>query len=224
MLSFKVSDKVVFTNSSYSLSPYAIRAVDAMVSWSDSWSSQDTLSGTSVSAKSSKEALAARLVLAGLTLYVPFEIVTACLKISYCAAEIFLLSPSASSSSERLSWNPHPTLHWSWVETHLVLWTPLKRILRVGSVIFYPWTRCGSWLVSRAFWVVSRESWPVSRPPWPIWQENWWNSEAYGGTSLKTWVFFLEIQPAWLISCWLSHVWEQVMMNGQPDCWSYLGH
>ena len=100
MLSFKVSDNVVFTTSSSSLSPCAIRAVDAMVSWRDGWSSQDTLSGTSVSPKSSKEALAARLVLAGLILYVPLEEVTACLKISYCAAEIFLLSPSASSSSE----------------------------------------------------------------------------------------------------------------------------
>ena len=59
MLSFKVSDNVVFTTSSSSLSPCAIRAVDAMVSWRDGWSSQDTLSGTSVSPKSSKEALAA---------------------------------------------------------------------------------------------------------------------------------------------------------------------
>ena len=100
VLSFKVSDNVVFTTSSSSLSPCAIRAVDAMVSWRDGWSSQDTLSGTSVSPKSSKEALAARLVLAGLILYVPLEEVTACLKISYCAAEIFLLSPSASSSSK----------------------------------------------------------------------------------------------------------------------------
>ena len=65
------------------------------------WSSQDTLSGTSVSPKSSNEALAARLILTGLILYVPLEEVTACLKISYCAAEIFLLSPSASSSSEK---------------------------------------------------------------------------------------------------------------------------
>ena len=101
MLSFKVSDSVVFTTCSSSLNPCAIRAVDAMVSWRDGWSSQDTLSGTSVSPKSSKEALAARLVLAGLILYVPLEEVTACLKISYYAAEIFLLSPSASSSSER---------------------------------------------------------------------------------------------------------------------------
>ena len=100
MLSFKVSDNVVFTTSSSSLSPCAILAVDAMVSWRDGWSSQDTLSGTSVSPKSSKEALAARLVLAGLILYVPLDEVTACLKISYCTAEIFLPSPSASSSSE----------------------------------------------------------------------------------------------------------------------------
>ena len=100
MLSFKVSDNVVFTTSSSSLSPCPIRAVDTMVSWRNGWSSQDTLSGTSVSPKSSKEALAARLVLAGMILYVPLEEVTACLKISYCAAEIFLLSPSASSSSE----------------------------------------------------------------------------------------------------------------------------
>ena len=100
VLSFKVSHNVVFTTSSSSLSPWAIRAVDAMVSWSDGWSSQDTLSGTSVSPKSSKEALAALLVLAGLILNVPLEDVTACLKVSYCAAEIFFPSPSASSSSE----------------------------------------------------------------------------------------------------------------------------
>ena len=100
VLSFKVSDNVVFTTSSSSLSPWAIRAVDAMVSWRDGWSSQDTLSGTSVSPKSSKEALAALLVLAGLILNVPLEDVTACLKVSYCAAEIFFPSPSASSSSE----------------------------------------------------------------------------------------------------------------------------
>ena len=100
VMSFKVSDNFVFTTSSSSLSSCAIRAVDAMVSWRDGWSSQDTLSGTSVSPKSSKEALAARLVLAGLILYVPLDEVTACLKVSYCAAEIFLPSPSASSSSE----------------------------------------------------------------------------------------------------------------------------
>ena len=76
------------------------RSKSPTTSWKDGWSSQDTLSGTSVSPKSSKEALAARLVLAGLILYVPLEEVTVCLKISYCAAEIFLLSPSASSSSE----------------------------------------------------------------------------------------------------------------------------
>ena len=175
VLSFKVSDKVVFTTSSSSLSPCAMRAVDAMVSWRDGWSSQDTLSGTSVTPKSIKEALAACLVLAGLILYVPFEVVIACLK---------------KCPPKWLSWNPRPTLQWGWVETHLVLWTPLKRIWRVGSVILNPWTRCGSWLVSRAFWVVSRESWPVSRPPWPVWRENWWNFEAYGGTSLETWVFF----------------------------------
>ena len=100
VLSFNVSDNVVFTTSSSSLSPWAIRAVDAMVSWREGWSGQDTLSGTSVSPKSSKEALAALLVLAGLILNVPLEDVTACLKVSYCAAEIFFPSPSASSSSE----------------------------------------------------------------------------------------------------------------------------
>ena len=100
VLSFKVSDNVVLTTSSSSLSPWAIRAVDAMVSWRDGWSSQDTLSGTSVPPKSSKEALAALLVLAGLILNVPLEEETACLKVSYCAAEIFFPSPSASSSSE----------------------------------------------------------------------------------------------------------------------------
>ena len=71
-----------------------------MVSSRDGWSNHETLSVTSVSPRSSKEALDARFVLAGLTLYDPFDVVTACLKIWYWAAEIFLLSPSSSSSSE----------------------------------------------------------------------------------------------------------------------------
>ena len=47
-----------------------------------------------------KDALDARFVLVGLTLNDPFDVVTACLKIWYWAAEIFLCSPSSSSSSE----------------------------------------------------------------------------------------------------------------------------
>ena len=97
---FKVSDNVVFSTSSSSLSPCAIRAVETIVSWSDSWSNHETLSVTSGSPRSSKDALEARFVLAGLTLNNPFDVVTACLKIWYWAAEIFLLSPSSSSSSE----------------------------------------------------------------------------------------------------------------------------
>ena len=48
-----------------------------------------------------QNALDACFVLAGLTLNDPFDVVTACLKIWYRAAEIFLLSPSSSSSSEK---------------------------------------------------------------------------------------------------------------------------
>ena len=83
------------------LSPCAIRAVETSVSWRDGWSNHDTLSVTSGSPRSSKDALDARFVLAGLTLNDPFDVVTACLKIWYRAAEIFLLSPSSSSSSEK---------------------------------------------------------------------------------------------------------------------------
>ena len=50
----------------------------------------------------------------------PFDVVTACLKIWYWAAKIFLLSPSSSSSSEKLSWHPDPWPQWSWPATHLV--------------------------------------------------------------------------------------------------------
>ena len=80
-----------------SLSPCAIRAVEAIVSWRDGWSNHETVSHIRIT---NKEALDTRFVLAGLTLYDPFDVVTACLKIWYCAAEIFLLSPSSSSSSE----------------------------------------------------------------------------------------------------------------------------
>ena len=71
-----------------------------MVSWRDSWSNHETLSVPSVSPRSSKQALDPRFVFTGLTLYDHFDIVTACVKIRYWAAEIFLLSPSSSSSSE----------------------------------------------------------------------------------------------------------------------------
>ena len=96
--------KVVFSTSSSSFSPCAIHAVEAIVSWREGWSNHETLSVTSVSPRSSKEALDARFVLAGLTLYDPFDVVTACLKIWYWAAKIFLLSPP----------------RWSWPQTHLV--------------------------------------------------------------------------------------------------------
>ena len=77
-----------------------MRAVEAIVSWSDGWSNHETLSVTSGPPRSSKDARDARFVLAGLTLNDPFDVVTACLKIWYWAAEIFLCSPSSSSSSE----------------------------------------------------------------------------------------------------------------------------
>ena len=63
-----VSDNVVLTTSSSSLSPCAIRAVEAMVSCRDGWSNHEILSVTSVSPRSNKEALDARLVFAGLSL------------------------------------------------------------------------------------------------------------------------------------------------------------
>ena len=71
-----------------------------MVSWRDGWSNHEILSVTSVSPRSSKEALDARFVFAGLTLYDPLDVDTACLKILYWAAEILLLSPLSPSSSE----------------------------------------------------------------------------------------------------------------------------
>ena len=144
VLSFKVSDNVVFTTSSSSLSPWAIRAVDAMVSWRDCWSSQDTLSGTSVSPKSNKEALSALLVLAGLILNVPLKKWQLAWRFHIVLSKSSCRHPQHPRSPKMLSWNPSPTLHWSWVETHLVLRTPLTRIWRVGSVTWNPLTRCGS--------------------------------------------------------------------------------
>ena len=94
---FKVSDNVVLTTYSSSLSPWAIRAVEAMVSCRDGWSNHEILSVTSISPRSNKEALAARLVFAGLSLNEPLDVDTACLKILYWAAEIFLLSLSSPS-------------------------------------------------------------------------------------------------------------------------------
>ena len=71
-----------------------------MVSCRDGWSNHEILPVTSVSPRSSKEALDARFVFAGLSLYHPLDVDTACLKILYWAAEIFLLSPSSPSSWE----------------------------------------------------------------------------------------------------------------------------
>ena len=71
-----------------------------MVSCRDGWSNHEILLVTSVSPRSNKEALVARLVFAGLSLNEPLDVDTACLKILYWAAEIFLLSPSSPSSSE----------------------------------------------------------------------------------------------------------------------------
>ena len=64
------------------------------------WPNHDTQSVTSLSPRSSSDALDALRVLAGLTLNDPLEVETACLNSWCCAAEIFLWSVSSSSSSE----------------------------------------------------------------------------------------------------------------------------
>ena len=97
---FKVSDNEVFSTSSSSFNPWPIGAVEAIVSLREGWSNHDTRSVTSLSPRSSNDALDALRVLAGLTLNDPLDVVTACLNSWYCAAEIFLRSPSSSSSSE----------------------------------------------------------------------------------------------------------------------------
>ena len=97
---FNVSDNVVFSTSSSSFNPWAIRAVEAIVSLREGWSNHDTRSVTSLSPRSRSNALDALCVLAGLTLNDPLEVVTACLNSWYWAAEIFLWSPSSSLSSE----------------------------------------------------------------------------------------------------------------------------
>ena len=95
------SKSIVFSTSSSSLRPCAIRAVDAIVSVSEGWSNHDTLSVTSPSPRSMRDALAARRDLAGLSLNKPFDEVTAWRNNWYCAEDTFLLDPSSSSSSER---------------------------------------------------------------------------------------------------------------------------
>ena len=79
--------------------PWAIRAVEAIVSLREGCSNQDTQSVTSLSPRSKSDALDTLRVLAGLTLKDPLEVVTACLNSWYWAAETFLSSPSSSSSS-----------------------------------------------------------------------------------------------------------------------------
>ena len=97
---FSVSDNVVFSTSSSSLRPWVIRALEASASLREGWSNQDTRSVTLLSPRYKSDALDALLVLAGLTLKDPLEVVTACLNSWYWAAETFLWLPSSSSSSE----------------------------------------------------------------------------------------------------------------------------
>ena len=93
-LVFSVSDNVVFSTSSSSLRPWAIRAVEAMVSLREGWSSQDTRSVTSLSLRSKSDALDA---LRDLT--EPLEVVTARWNNWYWAAETFFWATFSSSSS-----------------------------------------------------------------------------------------------------------------------------
>ena len=158
----------------------------------------------------------------GLILYVPLEEVTACLKISYCAAEIFLLSPSASSSSESalLESMSNAALKLSGDSSRAVDSTDedLERGERDLESLD------SLWLLNLLTGVLggltgvlaclSASLARLTRELMELWGV-WWN--------LETWVL-LEIQPAWLTSCWLSHVREQVKMTGQPDWWSYLEH
>ena len=80
-----------------SFRPCAILAVDAIVSVREGWSSHDTRSVTSPSARSMTDALAALQDSAGLSLNDPFELVTAWWNSWYCADDNFLLDPSSSS-------------------------------------------------------------------------------------------------------------------------------
>ena len=90
-----VSDKVVFSTSSSSLRPCAMCAVEAMVTTRNGWSNHETesLSVTSLSPRSRRDALEALWDLAGLTLNVPLDDVTAWRNSRYCAAETFLWDP-----------------------------------------------------------------------------------------------------------------------------------
>ena len=99
-LVLSVSDRVVFSTSSSSLRPCAMHAVEAMVSTRDGWSNHETLSVTSLSPRSIRDALEALWALAGLTLNMPLDDVTAWGNSWYCATETFLWDPSSSSSSE----------------------------------------------------------------------------------------------------------------------------
>ena len=99
-LVLRVSDRVVFSTSSASLRPCAMRTVEAMVSTRHGLSNQETLSEASVSPRSIRDALGALRDLEGLTLNVPLDDVAAWRNNWYWAAETFFRDPSSSSSSE----------------------------------------------------------------------------------------------------------------------------
>ena len=95
---FNVSESVVLSTSSSSLSPCAILVVDAIMSSKEGWSIQETFSVFSSSRSSNRDALAALFVLAGTILKNPLEDMTACLKSAYCVEDTFLELPSSSPS------------------------------------------------------------------------------------------------------------------------------
>ena len=70
---FSISESVVLSTSSSSLSPCAILAVDAIVSSKEGWSIQETLSVFSSSGRSNRDALTALLVFTGTILKAPSE-------------------------------------------------------------------------------------------------------------------------------------------------------
>ena len=76
--------------------------MDAIVSVSEGWSNQETRSVSSPSPRSNREALAALLDLARLSMNDPLEKVTVWEKIWYWTEENFRLEPFSSSSSESI--------------------------------------------------------------------------------------------------------------------------
>ena len=172
-LVLSVSDRVVFSTSSSSLRPCAMHAVEAMVSKRDDWSNHETLSVTSLSPRSIRDALEALWDLAGLTLNMPLDDVTAWWNSWYCATETFLWDPSSSSSSETDLSLTFPFQRCGKIDQWSI---PGSRFWRGGSSNQRPWMSGISGLVypsGTSDWSPGSSVWSPGTPDWSPGSSRW---------------------------------------------------